>query len=429
MLTEQQVATLFKRAQEAAREQDWELAIGFYQQAEQLAPHEFRLANNRANTHWLADQTQEAFHAYRQAVLVEPSDPRPWRGLGNVLRDLNRFEEASRAYQQSRLLLDSPETSWNHSQVLIGLEMYQEAWCLSEERLKLSTARTYRTDAGWPGLHSGPISDLSVWSEQGFGDTFQFLRWMIPLSEQIGGQPVRLEVERPLVPLMSEGLAWMPAPPIVVAKQSVPEPVRSHISLMSLPSRLGGSTLTEKAFAEGPYLRITSSKNLHQTRRIGVAWAAGRKLDEPFPAREYRKRTLPPEALDQLLRGLRRLHIAPVNLQVGPDRDELEPALDDLFEDALPPSADFLAAGRLIQQMDAVVSVDTAMAHQCGAQGVVCHVLLPWSSDPRWLRNRCDTPWYPSLRLWRQGKERRWEPAINQLLSHLRTISPSDRGT
>jgi ADP-heptose:LPS heptosyltransferase len=163
-------------------------------------------------------------------------------------------------------------------------------------------------------------------------------------------------------------------------------------------------------------------------RRVGVVWAAGRKLNDAFTAREYRKRTLPPEALEQLLRGLHQQGFGPVNLQVGPDRDALTPALAELFVDVLPPDADFLAAGQRIQQLEAVVSVDTAMAHQAGAQGVLCHTLLPWSADPRWLRERGDSPWYPSLRLWRQGPDRRWEPVIDQLLEQLRTIPPSDPG-
>ena len=116
-----------------------------------------------------------------------------------------------------------------------------------------------------------------------------------------------------------------------------------------------------------------------------------------------------------------------MNLQVGPDRDELDPALAELFAEALPPQADFLEAGRLIQGLEAVITVDTAMAHQAGAQGVPAWVLLPWSADPRWLRGRSDSPWYPSLRLLRQDTDRQWAPVIEQLLEQLRTIPPTAR--
>ena len=413
-----ELGSLFERAQQAGRRHFWHQAIEHYLKAEQLAPREFRLPNNRASAHWLADQPDAAWQAYRRAIQLEPADHRPWRGLGNALRDLNRFEQADRAFAISRQLQPSAETTWNHSQVLVGLERYSEAWALSEQRLAVGHFEYHRPGPYWQGWEQNAGQPITIWSEQGFGDTFQFLRWLI----RLGDQPVRLEVERPLVALLEQGLSWLPRPPKVVAKQASPAPANCHGSLMSLPHLLGGSTLTAEAFADGPYLRLPSAVS---GGRIGVVWAAGRKLDEAFTAREYRKRTLPPEALEQLLRGLHKIGLGPVNLQVGPDRDALEPALAELFVDALAPDADFLTAGQRIQQLEAVVSVDTAMAHQAGAQGVPCHTLLPWSADPRWLRERSDSPWYPSLRLWRQGHERQWAPVIDQLLEQLRTIPPT----
>lgn len=413
---------LFERAQAAGAQQDWDTCIALNRQAEALAPLEFRLPNNRANAHWLADQPWEAWQAYRQAIGLEPSDHRPWRGLGNALRDLNRFEQADRAFSIARALDNCPETAWNHSQVLVGLERYEEAWSLSEQRLGVAHFSYHRRGPYWVQWNQSDIP-VTIWSEQGFGDTFQFLRWLIPLQDRA----VVLEVEPALVSLLEAGLAWLSKPPQVVSKTPLSPPVDSHGSLMSLPNRIGGGTLSATAFSQGPYLRLAAApRSALAGRRIGVVWAAGRKLNDPFSAREYRKRSLPPTALEHLLQGLHKLGIGPVNLQVGPDRDELEPALAALFVEALPPNADFLAAGHLIEQLEAVVSVDTAMAHQAGAQGVRCHTLIPWSADPRWLRDRTDSPWYPSLTLWRQGPERAWPPVIDQLLESLRTIPPQD---
>jgi len=419
------VGQLFAEAQAAFAQRLWSHATQLYERAEALAPQEFRLPNNRANAHWLADQPEAAWRAYRRAIQLEPADHRPWRGLGNALRDLNRFEQADRAFAIARQLQPSAETAWNHSQVLVGLERYAEAWALSEERLAVGHFEYHRSAPYWQGWAGEPEQPITIWSEQGFGDTFQFLRWLICL----GDRPVRLEVERPLVALLEEGLRWLPRPPEVVAKQPSPAAVGCHGSLMSLPHRLGGGCLSAEAFASGPYLRLPApSRSAAAGRRIGVVWAAGRKLNDAFTAREYRKRTLPPEVLELLLRGLHARRLGPVNLQVGPDRDELPPPLAELFVDALTPDADFLAAGQLIQQLNAVVSVDTAMAHQAGAQGVTCHTLLPWSADPRWLRERSTSPWYPSLRLWRQGADRQWQPVIERLLEQLRTIPPTDPG-
>ena len=417
------VGALFQRAQQACDLQQWPQAIALYRQAESLEPREFRLPNNRANAHWLADQPHQAYEAYRRAICLEPSDHRPWRGLGNALRDLNQFEQSDRALQIAQRLQPSSETAWNHSQILVGLERYGEAWAMSEQRLQVEHFSCHRPGPYWQHWGARPSEPLVIWSEQGFGDTFQFLRWLIPLSEQ----QVVLEVEPALVALLQQGLSWLPRPPEVVAKQATPPPAACHGSLMSLPSFLGGGTLSAEAFTSGSYLRLPPVAR-QIGRRIGVVWAAGRKLEEPFTAREYRKRTLDPEALEQLLVGLKRLGVAAVNLQVGPDREELEPALAELFADALPPDADFLEAGQLIQSLECVITVDTAMAHQAGAQGVPAHVLLPGSADPRWLRQRSDSPWYPSLQLHRQGADRNWALVIDQLVDQLRTIPPSATG-
>jgi tetratricopeptide (TPR) repeat protein len=418
----QDLHSIFSASQRAAENHEWQEAVALCLAAESLAPFEFRLPNNRANAHWLANQPDEAWQAYRRSIELEPSDHRPWRGLGNVLRDLNRFEQADRAFQIARQLQPNPETAWNHSQVLIGLERYDEAWLLSEQRLEVCHFEYHRPGPYFQGWDEQSQKPLVIWSEQGFGDTFQFLRWLT----RVGPTPLTLEVENPLVPLLREGLSWLPQPPEVVAKDDATTQPTCHGSLMSLPRLLGGGTVTQEAFAGGPYLRIHTAPH-PKGHRIGVVWAAGRKLDDPFTAREYHKRSLSHEALEHLLRGLHQLGLGPVNLQVGPDRDELDPALAELFVEALPQKADFLEAGRLIQSLDAVITVDTAMAHQAGAQGVPTWVLLPWSADPRWLRGRSDSPWYPTLRLLRQGKDCQWAPVIKQLLEQLRTIPPTTR--
>jgi ADP-heptose:LPS heptosyltransferase len=154
----------------------------------------------------------------------------------------------------------------------------------------------------------------------------------------------------------------------------------------------------------------------HRRPRIGLVWAAGRKLDDPFTAREYRKRSLPPEALAALIEGLHGQGAELSNLQIGPDRDQAKPWAD-LFVDALPAHADFADTAAWIRQLDLLISVDTASAHLAGALGHPCWMLLPYSADPRWLRDRSDSPWYPSLRLFRQPDTGQWQPVIEQVLT------------
>jgi tetratricopeptide (TPR) repeat protein len=424
---------ILREALDAQTRHDWVLAASLYGSAELLEPIDHRLSTNLANVFWLADKPQQALAPMLRATALAPGEALPKRGLGNVLRDLNDFEGAVAAYEESFRSNSDPLTAWNLSQALIGLERYGEAFAVAEARLSLPEMRPYRSSpylAAEPSLNSlanqGP---LHVWSEQGFGDTLQYLRWVCVLCRH--ENQLCIEVESQLERLILEGLAWLPHPPQVAVKVGdgeSPDPVDSpQGALMSLPHHLGGAPLTKDLFeADGQrgwqgYLRSPGwpicPRQAHP--RVGLVWAAGRKLDDPFAAREYRKRTLPPETLAALIEGLHGQGAQLSNLQIGPDRDQAMPWAD-LFVDALPAQADFAATAAWIRQLDLLISVDTASAHLAGALGHPCWMLLPYSADPRWLRDRSDSPWYPSLRLFRQPQTGQWQPVIEQVLSAFR---------
>jgi len=119
--------------------------------------------------------------------------------------------------------------------------------------------------------------------------------------------------------------------------------------------------------------------------------------------------------------GLHQAGAQLVNLQVGPDREMAVP-LASRFADALPESADFAATAAMVRQLDLVISVDTAMAHLAGALGHPAWILLPFAADPRWLRDRSDSPWYPSVRLFRQPQAGDWDTPIAEALHQLRHL-------
>lgn len=401
----------------------WAEVPALYRECLSLEPDNHRLLANLGNALWLTNQPGSALQAYQRAIALAPAEALIHRGLANVLRDLNCFERSDQAYAQATALQCDPLTAWNHSQLLIGLERYSEAFLHAERRLVLPGMLAYRPApyaVDHPALRGEATQEpLHLWSEQGLGDTLQYVRWLTLISRQPNA--VRLEVEHQLVQLFRMGLAWLPHPPEVRAKSpdgSVPAPLGcDQLPLMSLPHLLGGAPLC----CPSPYLRSpawpTSAE--HQPYpRIGLVWAAGRKLDDPFTAREYHKRTLPPAVLGALVEGLHHAGAQLVNLQVGPDRDTAAP-LASRFADALPPSADFAETAAVVRQLDLVISVDTAMAHLAGALGHPAWILLPWSADPRWLRDRCDSPWYPSLCLWRQPDPGDWFAVVDALLAAL----------
>ena len=406
-------------ALEAEALQDWDLAEAAYRELLRLQPDDHRLLTNLATVFWWADQAEKALPLLQQAAEIAPGDWQPQRGLGNVLRDLNRWDEADQHYRQARSLDDSDLSAWNHSQLLQGLERFEESFALSERRLSLAQLEVYRAQ---PSLNRDNVlgaQPLHLWSEQGLGDSLQYLRWLIPLAKREG--PLILEIEPALCSLVERGLASLERPPRVTAKTEHPAALPDgalHGSLLSLPHLLGGAPLSSSRYLQ----RTTCQRKATGPWRVGLCWAAGRKLDDPFTAREYRRRSLTSAALERLMQGLQGCGAELLNLQVGPDR-ALADSLSTPWSGALPPAADFGATAAWIEQeLDLVISVDTACAHLCGAIGFPCWVLLPWAADPRWLLHRSDSPWYPSLRLWRQASPRDWGSAIAAVMQGFRQL-------
>lgn len=412
---------LVLRAAAAERSMDWGLAAALYQEARRLEPQDHRLAANAGQVYWAADQPRLALECYQAAVCLTPSDPLVLRGLGNAYVDLQRFEAAARAYSHSSSIAPDPLTDWNHSQVLIGLERYQAGYELSECRWDHPTARMYRSSQGrWRGEPAALHQHLRIWTEQGLGDTLQHLRWLGTLAARrsLDAPPVVLEVESTLVTLLQHGLSQLTTQLLVVPKQAEPPAVEGwHTSLLSLPHLLGGAPNPEAGCRlHSNARRQDHSSQVNRSLNVGVVWAAGQKLDEPIQRREYHRRSLDASSLGRLLSGLNAAGAAVVVLQFGPAREQADP-WRDLVADWLPQEADFGATAAIVADLDLVVSVDTAMAHLVGAMGRPGWVLLPFSAAPRWLRDRSDTPWYPTLRLFRQGKPRDWDGLVDDVLS------------
>lgn len=420
------------RRLEAAGE--WMGAARYYHIARQHAHDDHRLAVHQGNALWLADLPAAAWCCFQQALAISPSCSRTLRGAAQVLRDLNRFEEADRLHARS-VLADDPDPAlakWAHSQVLLGLECYEAAFAVSEGRLERDGTPSALTSAlAEPGLE--------LQSEQGMGDTLQFLRWLPLLirRRQDAGreEPITLYVLPALVQLLREGLAWLESPPQVLPKSEEWRESGSATrlgSLMSLPSLLGGAPLAEAV----PYLHSPLWAGAAETMRdgaidggiplVGLVWEAGRKTDHPFTAREYRKRSLPAAVLDRLSRGLVEAGAILIPLQWGGESHLLE-TLEIAHRQPQLSVGKFTVTARVLQTLDLVISVDTAMAHLVGAMGRPGWVLLPNSADPRWLRDRGDSPWYPSLRLFRQAHQGDWHSAVNDLLVAFRASFATSR--
>lgn len=420
----------------------WLQAASIYEALARRHPDDHRLRANQGNALWLADLPQAAAEAYRQALVLDPTSSVSLRGLASCLRDLNRWPEALEARQRADTLIpagspDAASNRWSTSQVLLGRLRWREAFAAMAERHH--PANTPPLDLLRP--------QLTLETEQGYGDTFQYLRFVADLvmRRQAAGQPepVDLWVEPNLVELLEQGLAWLPNPPrlhrattaqearaagaAATTQMTAAQPESQRISLLDLPHHLG----VESIQPPRPYLHNPAWPGTRPEiatwafppkdggcgpLRVGICWAAGRKLDDPFTAREYHKRSLPAALLWRLHDGLQARGASVLSLQVGDDADTAL-ALGLPLAEPPEPVESFLGTARVLKQLDLLVSVDTALAHLAGAMGQPAWILLPWSADPRWLESGLTTPWYGSLRLFRQPRSGDWHGAIDALLN------------
>ena len=343
-----------------------------------------------------------------RAARLRPGHPDTLLNLGTVLRDQRRFAEAESCFDAALALRP------NHA----------------ETQLARAVGHLVRGDlrAGWEGFEwrwrrfpTPPWAGESLegrtillHAEQGFGDTIQFARYA-PLVAQAGGRVV-LEVHPLLVRLLKPLEAA--APNLHVVEQGPePTPHDLHCPLMSLPRAFG--TDLGSVPAQASYLSADPDDSARQgvrfpadgSFRVGLVWAGNPKH------RNDRNRSIAVDRLGPLLSvpGVRVF-----SLQTGDARDRLPPGVPDLIEGV----RDFADSAAILSHLDLVIAVDTAIVHLAGALGVPTWLLLPYAPDWRWLLDRADSPWYPSLRLFRQPHPGDWDTVLATVADTLKHRAP-----
>lgn len=367
-----------------------------------------------------AGRYAEALDASRKAVALDPSDPRAWSNRGIVLRHLNRNLEALDAFEQS-LAIDGthPETNYNHGIVSLALGRFMAGWRGYEWRLKNVGADKvyYMSPAApkWTGVEDLAGKAILVHAEQGIGDAIQFIRYVPKLIERAG--KVVVVVHSAVVGLVREMLgekAEVLSPTVTQADGTkaprVLDPHDFYIPLMSLP--LAFETFSESLIP--PPIRVDISRP-QGGRRIGVCWSGN------WIHANDAHRSIPLKKLAPFLR-LDGIEFVSLQKEV---RQMDEVAFADLgLVDGVSDCETMLDTAGVIGGLDLVISVDTAVAHLAGTLGVPTWVLLPaQTTDWRWMHDRADSPWYPSMRLFRQPKVGDWESVILLIRNELRPLS------
>ncbi len=423
-------------------------------------------------------EAQRGAHAAAAALIVRslrlrPDAAQPWANLGGALRALGEAEQADAALTRAlaldpaladaltnlgsvrhtladypsalewleraaRLRPGHPDTLFNRGVVLRDARRFAESdACLgalldswpnhAEAHLARAVSRLLRGDlrAGWeefewrprrlpaPPWAGEPLEGrrILLHAEQGFGDTIQFARYA-PLVARAGGRVI-LDVH----PLQHRLLRSLGPDIQVLVRGPAPAPHDVHCPLMSLPRAFG----TDLASIPAPpsYLSAEPDEVARWSRRIaqietgmkeglrvGLVWAGNPKH------RNDRNRSIPADRLAPLtdVPGLRLF-----SLQTGDAQAARPAALPDLTAGI----RDFADSAAILANLDLVIAVDTATIHLAGALGVPAWLLLPYAPDWRWLLDRADSPWYPSLRLFRQPRPGDWDSVLRAVAAAL----------
>jgi len=383
-------------------------ALDVYRRALELDPRSARLYHNRGNTLLAQDSCEKAIESYRNAAALLPDSPEPLVPMGMAFERLLRHGEAMECYQAA-LRRDSAcaEAHWNKALLHLKLGQFEAGWKEFDWRWKKKGYTTRLRDFGvphWRGEHLAGQT-IFVHAEQAFGDTIQFVRFLPLVAARCG----RLVLEAPLP--LCELLRTMPSVSEVIPAGSPIPPCDRHAPLMSLPGVFAATA--ETIPREVPYLfppreRLDAWRRLlapYATLKAGVVWA-GRRM--PDPRRSCRLADLAP---------LAELHgITFFSLQMDEaSREAASPPTGMRIVDLTGHIRDFADTAALVALLDLVITIDTSVAHLAGALGRPTFVLLPYVSDWRWMLRRSDSPWYPTMRLFRQTTRGSWLEPVREM--------------
>lgn len=350
-------------------------------------------------------QFETAIRLYRQVVTLAPGDVAGWNNLAIALRKLGRLNEAAEAYYRALAL--RPEDAVIHlnlSHTLLAAGRLPEGFNEFKHRCRAPGFRR-ETQPMWTGERL-PDGTLLILAEQGLGDTIQFVRYLRLARERVGR--VILESQKSLQTLLEQsGVADQ-----VTVPGEPPPPYEAYVPLMHLPAIFGTTLATIPAAI--PYLTTCAQVRLPagpaDELKIGVAWAGN-------PA--FKNNACRSMRLKQLLPLLAVPGVRFFSLQKEMARCDQADFCSSKLVSVMNQVQDFADTGAVMEQLDLVISVDTAVAHLAGALGKPVWVLLPDPPDWRWLTDRNDTPWYPTMRLFRQKDREGWSPLISRVAGSL----------
>ncbi len=377
-----------------------------------LAPESLQALVNRGIALQRLDRWAEAEASYQTALDLKPDHAEALCGRG-AMRDAAADPEAALADFRAAMAArpDYAEAEFYASLILLQQGDFAAGWPAYEARRRTAFAdpKLRRASPLWHGQTSLVGRTILLHDEQGLGDTFQFCRFAPLLAAQ--GARVLLEVPPPMV-----GVLRSLGPGVTVyGGGQIGQPHDLHCSLLSVPYALG--ITPETVPAPIPYLHADPERVAHWARhigteglRIGICWQGSTgplAMGRSIPLQEFLPLAqLPGVRLISLHKGSGEAQLArlPAGMRV-----------ESLGADFDPPGHAFRDTAAVMQVCDLVITCDTAIGHLAGALGVPTWVVVKHVADWRWISGRDDSPWYTTLRLFRQQRRDDWRSAFVQV--------------
>jgi len=362
----------------------------------------------------MAGEPLEAVRCCRHALALHPGVPQAHNDRGDALRAAGSFDSAIAEFRTAiRIDPNFAEAHGKLAHALLRRGEFDEGYREYEWRWKCQSFNAPRRQFAQPQWDGSDPAGRTILlcAEQGLGDTIQQARFA-PIIAARGGRVV-IACAQELVRLLLQQSTCLGAKQVVSNLADIQETIDTQLPMMSLPYVMGIRAETDIP-RNVPYLSAIPRELGGEVLKVGLVWSgsSAHALDR---GRSATLSALSPLASER---------ITFYSLQVGPAAVEaLAPPAGMNLIDCSPQIRDFADTAGIVASLDLLICVDTAVAHLAGAMGKRVWVMLPWTSDFRWMTDREDSPWYPTMRLFRQHSPGDWGGVIRRVREQLQNLT------
>ncbi|XP_022778255.1 uncharacterized protein LOC111319783 [Stylophora pistillata] len=447
--------SLFDLALQSQRQGKWTYSLWLYQRLLELSPDNASVYSNMGALFSSHHQFETAVALLKKAIDIDPKHPGALSNLGNAYQRQGIFKEAEKYLKKSiklapnhfsahlnlsialrrqdkikealkqlekalKLSPDNADAHFNKAVCHLSLGELEKAWPHYEYRWGMREAQGARRQFPQPLWDGQKLegSTLFIYCEQGFGDAIQFARYIPKAAKHVKQIIVECRPELARVFQRIEGVTN-----VVIRGQKLPN-FDIHIPLLSLPHVF--KTTLKSIPKNVPYIAAPEPKqpiqlleNHKKKWRVGLVWECS------LTNKMARMRAIELDLFKPLM-DIPNTQF--YSLQHGPNAlDIYKPSFVEKIIDLSPLTTDFLSTAILIENLDLVISIDTSVTHLAGALGKTTWTLLPKVAEWRWMTKGTSSPWYPSMKLFRQKEEGNWEELITRVQKELKSFAKTSK--